>query len=232
MFNITLVCTVHFEQGQCNPVKLCEVIEHIKPDIIFEELSMANFHYFYNEARVANLETNAVKLYLQDNQVKHVPVDTCDTPKYYDENVTRMYDKVTSRNMLLECRALQNKIISGEVLAKRDGFSYLNSTANDERMNAIGVLTDQILYIVRNEELFGIRSLEKEVIEKREIEMLTNIYDYSKANPYNQALFFIGSGHRRSIIKKIAEFDVAHETKLNWSIRDNHNYFALRHFID
>lgn len=62
MFNITLICTVHYEQGKCNPMELCRIIEHIKPDIIFEELSKANFHYFYDEQRPANLETNAKEI--------------------------------------------------------------------------------------------------------------------------------------------------------------------------
>jgi hypothetical protein len=231
MLNITLICTVHYEQGECNPIELCKIIEHIKPDIIFEELSKANFHCFYDELRAANLETNAIKLYLEDHQIKHIPVDTYDRPKYYDEQVDRMYDKVTSRNMIRECRMLQNAIVDGEVLTKRDGFSYLNCTLNDERMKAIVLLTDQMLSILNNEELFRIRSLEKDVIEKREIEMLTNIYSYSKAHPYNQALFFIGSGHRKSIIKKIIEFDAAQESKLNWSIRDNDSYVPLSYFM-
>jgi len=231
MFNITLICTVHYEQGRCTPEELCSVIRDIKPDIIFEELSESNFHYFYDEQKPANLETNAIKLYLEGLPITHIPVDTYEWPRYYDKQLDRMYDKVTSSNMIRECRLLQNTIVGGTFLTKRDGFSYLNSALNDEQMKAIGLLTDQILSILSNDELLRIRSLEKEIIEKREIEMLTNIYCYSKEHPYNNALFFLGSGHRRSIIEKIIEFDIAQETKLNWIIRDNDNYLSLPNFI-
>jgi hypothetical protein len=200
---------------------------HIKPDIIFEELSESNFHYFYDEQRPANLETNAIKLYLEGRPIRHIPVDTYDRPQSYAEQLDRMYDKVTGCNMIRECRILQKTIDDGRLLIERGGFSYLNGRLNDERIKAIGLLTEQVLAVLGNEELFSIRRLEKEVIEKREIEMLRNIYSYSENHPYNQALFFIGSGHRESILKKIAEFDATQEPKLNWVIRDNDNYVPL-----
>ena len=133
--------------------------------------------------------------------------------------------------MIPECRRLQNILDDNDSLMERGGFRYLNSRLNNDRFKETDLLMGKILTVLGDDELFRIHRLEKEVIEKREIEMLTNIYCYSKAHHYNRALFFIGSGHRESIIKKIAEFDTTQEIKLNWVIRDNDNYVPLSDFL-
>lgn len=231
MHNITLNCTVHYECGRCNLEELYALIKEIRPDIIFEELSHANFDDFYYRQTRRTLETDTIKKYLSYYHIKHIPVDTYNLPKHYHEQLDRLHQKITGSNMIPECRRLQNILDDNSSSMERGGFGYLNSTLSNERMKAISILADQILAVLDDDELFRIRELGKEVIEKREIEMLTNIYSYSKAHPYNQALFFIGSGHRESIIKKIAEFDATQEIKLNWTIRDNDNYVLLPFFI-
>jgi hypothetical protein len=232
MRNITLNCTVHNEYGRCNPEELYEVIKQLKPEIIFEELSYPDFDEFYHrQTPRRTLETDAIKKYLSEFDIKHIPVDTYNLPKHYHEQLDLLYHKITGSNMIVECRRLQNILDDNATLMEQDGFTYLNSALNDERIKATDILIGKVLAVLNDEKLFRIRVLEKKMIEKREIEMLANIYSYSKEHPYNQALFFIGSGHRESIIKKINEFDVAQEIKLNWVIRDNDNYFPLANFI-
>jgi pheromone shutdown protein TraB len=51
--------------------------------------------------------------------------------------------------------------------------------------------------------------------------MLQNIYNYSKGNQYNQAVFLIGAGHRKSIMQKITKYEKLSEIKLNWKIYGN-----------
>jgi len=50
----------------------------------------------------------------------------------------------------------------------------------------------------------------------REDVMLANIYGYSRKYEYDRALFFIGAGHRESMLKKIEEFNKQQRPKLNW----------------
>ena len=68
---------------------------------------------------------------------------------------------------------------------------------------------------------FAINRLHKEVIEKREEEIIHNIYHYSKNNSYNQAILFIGSGHRKSMIKKINDCNMKECINVNWSVYHN-----------
>jgi hypothetical protein len=96
------------------------------------------------------------------------------------------------------------------------GFIFLNSNQNDKVFDEIAILRGKILETLNDANLFRIDSLEKEVIEKREIEIINNIYNYSKEYPYRQALLFIGSGHRKSIINKIEKYEMKEKIKLNW----------------
>ena len=57
-----------------------------------------------------------------------------------------------------------------------------------------------------------------EDVDNRENAMLQNIYNYSKENLYNQAVFLLGCGHRKSIISKIAEYEKLSTVKLYWTI--------------
>ena len=54
--------------------------------------------------------------------------------------------------------------------------------------------------------------------ENRENAMLYNIYNYSKANEYDQAIFLIGANHRKSIMQKIRQYENQSEIKLNWKM--------------
>ena len=46
--------------------------------------------------------------------------------------------------------------------------------------------------------------------------MLNNIYNYSKQNQYDQAVFLLGAGHRNSIMQKIKVYNDNSDFKLNW----------------
>lgn len=51
--------------------------------------------------------------------------------------------------------------------------------------------------------------------------MLQNIYNYSKGNQYNQAIFLIGAEHKKSIMQKITVYEKLSEIKLNWTMYGN-----------
>jgi hypothetical protein len=55
-----------------------------------------------------------------------------------------------------------------------------------------------------------------ETIEKREKEMIENIYEYSRKHEFNKGLFFIGATRRENICEKIIEFNEKNDFKMNW----------------
>ncbi len=46
--------------------------------------------------------------------------------------------------------------------------------------------------------------------------MLRNIYDFAEQNAFNQAVMFIGSGHRRTLIPLIEMFEKKEKINIEW----------------
>jgi len=220
MYNIAMIFTRHQEIGNCNSEELYKIIQTIKPEIIFEELQYSVFNEVYKENIRTTLETNAIKLYLQSHNVKHIPVDTYSRTKSFEEECDYMNEKVSNQisKESFHYRGLINNLTS---LISHNGFSFLNSDQNDRLFEEIELLKVKILNSLNDENLFRIANLEKEVIEKRECEILDNIYDVSKKHIYKQGLLFIGSGHRKEIIKKFKESRKQDKIDVNWIFYNN-----------
>jgi len=202
-------------------MELHKIIESIRPEIIFEELSYINFTKCYHEKSLITLETNAIKKYLQNNNIKHIPVDTFDLPNSYYEELDSMYNRIINNNKIIESRRLLDILDKQSYLENQCGFSFLNSNQNDEIFEEIKILKVRVLNAINAETLFSIDRLEKEIIENREHEIINNIYNYSNDHIYTQALLFIGSGHRKSMMQKIQEYESNENLKLNWTFYNN-----------
>lgn len=188
VYNIHLVFTIHKPTGNCDSYELCNIIESIRPEIILEELSELQFRQSYQEERLITLETNAVKMYLANHDVEHMPVDTFERPKLYDENMDHLFDKVIMGGSR-KSADLRGFIDSRQSAISRYGFNFLNSKYNDEaHMQYVG-LKDEILKLKNDERLFQLDQLNDEVLGKQEDVMLKNIYDYSSRHEYGTALF-------------------------------------------
>ena len=80
MYNITLICTRHKEVGACNSAELLKIIECFQPEIFFEEVSPTTYEAYYTYdssglTKITTLETDAIKMYLQNHSIKHILVD-------------------------------------------------------------------------------------------------------------------------------------------------------------
>jgi len=94
MSNVTLVCTQHAENGRCTSHELCRILERIKPEITFEEMPPSFFDEYYKDKRRSNLETDAISMYSESHDVKHIPVDYYDLPRGFFEDNERMHKRV------------------------------------------------------------------------------------------------------------------------------------------
>ena len=213
MYNITLFVTQHGELGKCNSDELYKIVEAINPDVIFEELPIESFDNFYNGNLIdIPVEVMCIKKYLQSHEIKHIPVDSIADP---DRSPLEklMFDKFERDT---EYRKIKNEHNS---LIAREGFDYLNSDKCMELVEKWMLIEKNIVESDKYKNLYLHPHLFfYEDIDNRENVMLQNIYNYSKENQYNQAVFFLGCGHRKSIISKIAEYEKRAEIKLNWTI--------------
>jgi hypothetical protein len=59
----------------CSSKELHKILNTIKPDVIFEELSKQYFSEIYNGRKSDTLETITIKVYSKEKIFKHHPVD-------------------------------------------------------------------------------------------------------------------------------------------------------------
>jgi hypothetical protein len=148
--------------------------------------------------------------------IKHFPVDT------YPINETDLFngaDEIAKRSN--EYVKLWNEQVS---MITNYGFNFLNSNACIELLDKIRIVEETVLLVINDEKLFRDFKSENELHNKRENEMIRNIFNYSKQYPYNKALLICGAEHRKPIRQKIQEYQAKEKLKLNWTFYKNQNF--------
>lgn len=215
MHNVTLISTHHSELGECNSDELYKIIVSMSPDVIFEELTQDLFDRFYKEKQIAeeSLEVGSIKKYLQKHNIRQIPVDIDASENLTNAELKYMFEAIKKYNVYKELEDEQYRMII------QDGFTYLNSKNCEELFEKRKVEENTILeFEMDKNRLLGIHKSFYEEQYIRENEMIKNIYKYSKENHYHQAVFLIGSAHRKSIVEKIEKYNNEQNIKLNWII--------------
>ena len=213
MQNIHLVCTFHSELGKCNADELYKIIEHIKPDVIFEELTPYLYDILYNKGifdETAPTEFKCIWSYKEKHNIKNIPVDI-DVSSTFSNNVYRILALFEKYDIYKEILTEQKKKI------EQEGFDFLNSDEYADLVKKQRSVESKIIEELNNRHLNKTYKTFVEDLDYRENFMLNTIYAYSKEYNYNRAVFLIGAGHRRSIIQKVEEYQLNEKMKLNWT---------------
>lgn len=214
MHNITLLSSFHIELGKCNSEELYKIIERIQPEIIFEELPFDLFEIIYAKGySPKTLESITIKKYLKKYQIEHIPVDTHEKN---ENDLFNEYDIILNKS--IEYTELLKQQFS---MISQFGHSFLNSNYFTELMDKMHIIEEKVLLEISDTKLSNQYKSDSELHDKRDIEMLQNIYNYSKHHRYNEAMFICGAEHRKSIIQKILEYERKEELKLNWKFYNN-----------
>lgn len=217
MYEIIVLSSFHMINGKLNPNELYKIIEKIQPDVIFEELPSHVFDVIYSEGnKPKTIEAITIKEYLKTHQVTHIPVDT------YEKNYSSLFkgfDIIAEKNN--EYIKLLNEQLT---MIGKYGYSFLNSATFDELMDKMQNIEENVLSEINDERLSKQYRGEKNLHINREKEMIKNIYNYSKLNQYNRALFICGAEHKKSIIKVISNREENEELKLNWKFYKSENF--------
>jgi len=213
MHNITLVFTSHSESGKCTSSEFSKIISKINPEVIFEELSSFGFNLFYNENKSNSLETKAIKMYLQNSEARHIPVDNYDIRKCQKikKDIDYLFDLFESN---IDYRKLKSESI---MMKTQGGFKYLNSEQCSEMFERINDMEQSILRNINNEKYTLDYKSWLIILDERENEMIRNIYNYCEVHKFNKGLFYIGAWHRKSIIRKIYKSSEVEKLKINWN---------------
>lgn len=112
-----------------------------------------------------------------------------------------------------EYRELWHQIL---LKINQDGYSFINSNECVEMLDKIQIIEETVLSEINNVKLLSDHETEKLLHDKRENEMLRNIYNYSKQYQFDKALFICGVEHRKPLKQKIQEYEAKENFKLNW----------------
>jgi hypothetical protein len=225
MHNITLIGTRHEKNEPYNLLyiffkyELYRIIERINPETIFEEIPPSAFDDYYKNKNRDGLESDTISEYVETHQIKHIPVDSDNMPpdSFWEDN-KYLHGRIES--LSFEYRKLLD---ANTEYARMYGFKYLNSIYNDNLCDELYNAMENTLQKINDEKLFQTYKSWNDINDKRENEMLRNIYRYCGQHKFDRGLFLIGSAHRKSIINKIQEYEKTAELKLNWNYGDYEN---------
>ncbi|MCL1933141.1 MAG: hypothetical protein FWF53_04950 [Candidatus Azobacteroides sp.] len=179
------------------------------PDVIFEELSYEDSFIYEAGYIPVTIEAKTIKRHMEKYPIEHIPVDT------YEMTVTNIfmgYDIIANNSV--EYTELVKEQLSMMICLY--GYTFLNSSNCVEIFDRMHIIEGNVLLDINNAKLSYQYKLYNELHDKRENEMLQNIYNYSKLNQYENAIFICGAEHRKSIIQKIQEYERKETFKLNW----------------
>ena len=217
MHKITLVCSVHRENGLCNAGELLKILRAIEPDVVFEEMLPSDFDSYYRLGTKSNLESQAITRYREFKSFQQVPVDRYDMPENLLAELKRGFDCVCDRveqtsQAYRELNEEQNN------RAAQFGFTYLNSVAFATTMARTSEIEEKTIIETGDQGL--IRGLERwrHAIQKRELEMIGNIYQYCRENVFDTGVFLVGAAHRTGIVKEMERHASTEADLINWNI--------------
>lgn len=229
MYTITLISTIHSENGLCTSDNLYRILEEINPQVIFDELPPNFSDMYYSDSfdiyRARNillkqplpqvpLEVNCNKKYLQNYNAEIIPVDidTRDELSKHKDEFHFLFSVFFKNEAYLKLDHEKEDLIS------QKGFYFLNSSKYLEFLEEKEIVEMTIMETDNEKSrLLDIYKLFRTVqYDCRENAMLDNIYRYSKENKYDQAAFLIGAEHRNSIRQKIRNLNNNSEVKINW----------------
>jgi len=119
---VSLVCTVHEEQGLANVSELHAILARIRPEVIFVEVPPAAFDDYYEIFNRENLESNAVRKYRESHHVELVPVDLPTPGEDFFGNNQYFFKRIEEESNEY-CRLMDRNSTYVSVY----GFAYLNS---------------------------------------------------------------------------------------------------------
>jgi hypothetical protein len=219
MKKVVLIGTKHQEDGLINSNELLKILDKINPAVAFEEIPPSFHDLYYKSKEKSNLESRAIINYLANHTVIQIPVDYCDVPNSFLENTGKVHKIVERRSY-----TYRNLLDHNKIMAAKNGFKYLNSEDYERIEFELNTEILEVVKLINDKRYSEYWNTWLEIEQIRENKMLDTIYEYSMANQYDVGVFFIGAGHRKSIINKIKNRSIIMNDVMKWEFN---NYNSL-----
>ncbi|PNE02942.1 hypothetical protein A15D_01551 [Alcanivorax sp. MD8A] len=189
---ISVIATVHRDNGAADSEALADILKLVSPDVIFLETPPGQMeHYFSKET----LESRAIQILSKHQPIDLIPVDIHVMDKAEMLIFDRLFDFLENYGVEV-ARSIHERIYSS---TRSQGFSFLNSTDYIESQSGLERLDDHIVETKGDEIIQGLYEKWKEAQASREHAMIANIAYYCKSQNFDHAVFLIGAAHIRSL---------------------------------
>lgn len=210
MKRVSVVGTVHAEEGFADVPELLKILSQIAPDVIFLEIPETVFDDNRTGVR-RNLESTAARQYRNNRHVDLIPVDLPTPDEEFFRNDRQLHEAIERKSS--EYRRL---VDWHSQYVRAYGFAYLNSDhystlaaqLHQAMLAAIAELGDRRLAELYD---FSIRT-----DELRDIAMVASIEGYPRRIAYTNAPLLVGASHRRSIRGLTTAKSVADAATVEW----------------
>lgn len=212
MGQIWVVGSVHEAKGLANVTELVRILERLRPEVIFQEIPTALNEKQMLEGIQETLESKSVGLHCQYNRVELVPVDL-PTPELSLFRNNELLHKRVEKVSREYCRLMD----WDSEYVRAYGFPYLNSVHCDRIWDDLDREIEATVLQFNEPKLVEMLRSWNQMIERRDIEMLSNIRKYCTEHHFERYLFLVGASHRRSIRRKVESWSIAGSQRIMWN---------------
>ncbi len=211
--HISLLGTVHVENGLANVSALKAILHHLRPEVIYAEISTGMLTDYLDGSH-GNLESVAVTQYRASHSVAVVPVDLDKPGEDFFQKSMEMFNKV-ERTSSIYRRLLDQHHLD----TKNHGFAYLNSERCDQMWTEIYKETFEALKWIGDARLREIYAHWKKVNDDRETAMLEKIISHSIENTPIRSVLLVGAAHKKELADKIKKSQKSEASAIHWNFQ-------------
>jgi hypothetical protein len=209
---VSLVGTVHEENGQASAMALQAILERTQPGVVFAEIPPSHAAR-YKDGSHGTLESIAVERYVARNQVHLVPVDLAKPEQTFFDAAKDMFGAVERTSP--DYRRLMD---NNTAATHAGGFPYLNS---DRCIQSWTDIYREVLATIEwmgNPRFREVYEMWNHTNERRDGEMMKNITAYGARHDLARGVFLVGAAHRKSIIDRAFAGDGPGSTRIEWDL--------------
>lgn len=208
---ISVVCTIHEEDGRANIAELCAILERIRPEVIFLECPPSALDQYLKGCTSNQLESASVRQYCARKSVELVAVDLPTPDGRFFSDYRYLQEKIGGKISESQRLLAWNKNYTRDY-----GFDYLNSVQCSNVQSEINADARAVVGSFKDQRLTEIFELSNRTDDLRENEMMKNILKYCSGNSFENGAFLIGAAHRQSIIDKSELFSGEPLNHIQW----------------
>ena len=191
MKKVTVIATVHKENGAANPQALALILKSVAPEVIFLETPKEEMERFFS---VVGLESQAIGILSKYQPIDLVPVDTQIMRKAELTKFQKLFEFLDSG--CDELALSMHKSILRRV--RSDGFGFLNSQDYIEAQACVEMREEKLVESQGDQFIQALHVEWKSVHLRRENGMIERIASYCSSSCFENAVFLVGAAHIHS----------------------------------